>query len=240
MARIRKPPPPAHKQLVYGRRQTRPLTGLRQSLMETLLPTLQIPFEKMRGDGSIDPQKVFSVPYNKVWFEVGFGDGDHLKSLMVENPQNAFIGAEPFINGIATFLASITDMPYDRLRLHNEDAMMLIRSLKTASLDRVYVLNPDPWPKARHHKRRIITPKNLDDFARVLAPGGQLIMTTDHPELAQWMAIHAANHSCFEWMAKTHADWLNPPEGWHPTKYEKKGQKAGRQQIYLLFHRKQS
>jgi tRNA (guanine-N7-)-methyltransferase len=119
-----------------------------------------------------------------------------------------------------------------------DDAIIVLNSLPDACIDYMYVLNPDPWPKARHHKRRIVGPENLDVYARVLKPGGILLETTDVDELAEWMAIHTASHPAFEWLAETPADWRTAPDGWMATRYENKGKDAGRQQSYLLFKRK--
>ena len=119
-----------------------------------------------------------------------------------------------------------------------DDAISIAKSLKTDSLDEIYVLNPDPWHKSRHHKRRMICQDNLDVFSRILKSGGKLTMTTDVDELAEWMCTKATNHSDFMWTASNSNDWKTAPTGWHKTRYELKGADAGRKQSYLIFERK--
>ncbi len=174
------------------------------------------------------------------WLEIGFGAGEHLSALCRRNPQTGYIGAEPFINGVAALLKDVQadEMPIENLRILHGDAMKLALSFTPASLDGIYVLNPDPWPKKRHHNRRIIRPDTLDVFARILKSGGALIMSTDVDDLAEWMVTHASNHPAFTWTARTKADWQIMPEGWIPTRYEQKGITAGRKQTYLIFTRK--
>ncbi len=170
--------------------------------------------------------------------EIGFGNGEHLSALMRQNLDEAFIGAEPFINGMAAFLKDIRDEPHENIRVWMDDAILLVESLPSDYLNGIYVLNPDPWPKARHHKRRIISQDNLTKFARVLKPGGALIMATDVDDLAEWMVTQASAHPAFEWTAEQADDWRTTPENWIKTRYEEKGAKAGRQQSYLIFEKK--
>ena len=116
--------------------------------------------------------------------------------------------------------------------------MKLARSLKPASLEGIYVLNPDPWPKKRHHERRIIRHENLDVLAKIIKPGGSLILSTDVPVLADWMVTHTFNHPAFVWQANEAKDFWERPEGWHPTRYELKGANHSKRMCYLLFKRK--
>lgn len=176
----------------------------------------------------------FEKPCRELWFEIGFGNGEHLKLEMTAHPGNAYIGAEPFVNGMAAFLDSVADMPRDNLRVYMDDAMTVIDALADGVLDGIYVLNPDPWPKKRHFKRRIIQTEHVAKFVRVLKPGGRLVMTTDIDELAGWMAgIAAANPD----LRDINPDRHIPPPGWIPTKYERKGAAKGRAQTYLVFEK---
>jgi len=215
---------------LYGRKQTRPPKGARRDAMETLLPALQL-----------GPDPVTLPPWheNNTWFEIGFGNGEHLAGLMERYPERRFIGAEPFINGMSAFLKLIRDVPHDNIRVWMDDAILLIDAMPDEYLDGIYVLNPDPWPKKRHHKRRIISQENLTKFARVLKAGGQLIMASDVDDLSEWMVTQASNHDAFEWTATRADDWrLTPPE-WIKTRYEEKGEKAGRKQSYLFFKKRE-
>jgi tRNA (guanine-N7-)-methyltransferase len=225
------------KRRLYGRRQGRPLNPSRTRVIEKILPQLSLPGELITEEENLDPDLLFPAPSNPVWFEIGFGNGEHLAALMRANPGNNYIGAEPFINGMAAFLKDIAKDPKDNIRVWMEDAITVINSLKVGTLDGIYILNPDPWPKKKHHKRRIVSPKNLDRFARVLKPGGWLIMTTDVDDLAEWMLTHTFRHPSFEWTAENRMDWTSSPPGWIETRYEQKGRRQERRQTYLIFRR---
>ncbi|MGH1397698.1 MAG: tRNA (guanine(46)-N(7))-methyltransferase TrmB [Alphaproteobacteria bacterium] len=223
---------------VFGRKLGRPIKGARQDALDTLLPALSIPAGDLREDGTLDPASFFDAPYSATWFEIGFGNGEHLSGLMRQHPDTAYIGAEPYINGMANFLKDIKDDPHDHIRVHMDDAMMVANSLSDNSLDGMYVLNPDPWHKKRHHKRRIISQANLECFARILKHGGQLIMSTDVPYLAEWMVTQTIAHGGFEWQAKSAADFWTKPDGWIETVYETKRAKGADRMVYLIFTRK--
>lgn len=229
---------PEEKRRVYGRRLGRPLNPARQAALDSLLPKIGFP-EDILESNDINPADYYGKKPKKIVFEVGFGDGDHLANMMKEQPQTAFIGAEPYINGMSAFLRQVQDehLSQDHVRVWMNDAIQLMERFKENCLDEIYVLNPDPWPKARHHKRRIISKENLDVFAKLLKTGSHLIMTTDVDDLAEWMVTQASNHPAFAWTAKSRQDWSKPPEGWIETKYEAKGKKAGRKQTYLIFER---
>lgn len=220
---------------VYGRRAGRPLNKERQDALDALLPECGIASEVLTEKGDLSPAKLFNRPTSSVWFEIGFGNGEHLAALMERHPERAFIGAEPFINGMSAFLKSIKDRPHNNVRVLMDDAMMIANSLTDKCLDGIYVLNPDPWHKARHHKRRMIRKENLDQFARILKPGAPLIMSTDVPDLAEWMVTEAVNHPAFEWTAERADDWRKPPPDWIKTRYEEKGAKGADKMVYLIF-----
>jgi len=238
---------------LYGRRQSRPLNKARKEAFDTLMPKLGIYLTP-----ALDPKTLFSTPKTEHWLEIGFGSGEHLAALMRAHPENGYIGAEPYINGMAAFLKEIYKMPSlhgssvqsmdhthkacdddhdENIRILMDDALLLCKNLTDECLDGIYVLNPDPWPKTRHHKRRIINRQNLDIFARILKPGGQLIMSTDVEALAEWMIMQSSNHPAFTWTAQRADDWRTTPEGWIKTRYEEKGSEAGRNQTYLIFQR---
>ncbi|MEZ5813384.1 MAG: tRNA (guanine(46)-N(7))-methyltransferase TrmB [Alphaproteobacteria bacterium] len=227
----------ATQKRVYGRRLGRPLNKSRAEVIETLLPELSIDEALLKEDGGLAPSSLFTSGYKECWFEIGFGAGEHLSALMRRHPENAYIGAEPFINGMAAFLKDIADEPHDKIRVHMDDAMMLANSLADHSLDGIYILNPDPWHKKRHHKRRIVNRHNLEVFSRILKPGGALICSTDVPYLAEWMITETMIHGGFEWQATSRADWSTPPEDWITTAYEKKGAKGADKMVYLFFER---
>lgn len=202
-----------------------------------LLPKLEIQSEKVTETQGLSPDDLFQKKYSRLWFEIGFGKGEHLAALMENNPDHAYIAAEPYINGMAAFLRHIEATPHNNVRVWMDDAVMLARSLTDRCLDGIYVLNPDPWHKKRHHKRRIIRRDTLDIFARILKPGGKLIMSTDVPDLADWMVTETVPHPAFEWAAEKADDWRKPPEDWVHTRYEQKGAKGAATMTYLVFTR---
>lgn len=249
--------------VLHGRRKGRALGREQAQAWDTVLPKVVIgtdpplpeasllPSPLGEGGGSgggsekdlisdlkLSPASLFPAPARRCVFEIGFGDGGHLAQMMAQRPADGFIGAEPFRNGIANFLKKIKDGPLDRIRVWTEDAMILAGALADESLDEIYILNPDPWPKARHAKRRLVNPENLDRLARILKPGGLMIMTTDHDALAEWMVTQAFRHPAFVWAAERADDWRTPPPGWIETRYEQKGRAAGRRQSYLIFERR--
>lgn len=224
--------PPDGAPKFHGRRKGRPLRPGRQVLIETLLPTIAIPTDRP----DMDPTALFETPVEKVWLEVGFGGGEHLAALAEKHPEIGFLGCEPYINGVAKLLSAVEEGGLKNVRILADDARLLMANLRPGSLDRVFVLFPDPWPKRRHWARRFIGPENLPALARILRPGGELRAATDHPGYLDWMLAHLIRSSDFEWQAERSADWLNRPEDWQPTRYERKSL-AGRPH-YLRFLRR--
>jgi tRNA (guanine-N7-)-methyltransferase len=211
----------------YGRRQSRPLRVARQSAMDVVYPQLQIK----------DPAQALNFPFKPeaVWLEIGFGSGEALSQWHNMHPNIGFIGCEPFVNGMSNLCKLIAQDDNKNLRLWNEMAEPLITALPDASIDRVYLLNSDPWPKKRHHRRRFIQQESLTTLARILKPGGVLTMTTDHEALGDWMLDQALQHAAFTWEDQSKANKYAKPEGWLETRYEGKGRDAGRHQVYLVF-----
>ncbi len=219
---------------------TRPLGKDRAHAFEEIFPLVSISESQMERKNF--PEGLFDAASGhkekELWLEIGFGNGEHLLALMERHPHVNFIGAEPFINGIAAFLLGVQGRPKENIRVFIDDAMILVRSLANESLERIYILNPDPWPKKRHNKRRLVNRESLDEFARALKPGGKLLMCTDVDGLADWMVTHAASHPAFIWTAESVRDWREPPPGWaSTTRYAQKGEKAGRRQTYLVFEK---
>lgn len=177
----------------------------------------------------------FAFTPRETWLEIGFGNGDSLAAWHRAHPDVGFIGCEPFVNGVSNLCKLIAEDDVRNVRVWPDIAQPLLDALPDGSIDRVYLLNSDPWPKKRHHRRRFIQPESLEKLARILKTGGTLTMTTDHETLGAWMLEKALACSRFEWTAKSQDDWLTPPEGWLTTRYETKGAQAGRRQVYLVF-----
>jgi tRNA (guanine-N7-)-methyltransferase len=223
---------------VYGRRLGRPLHGTRKRALDVMLPIVGI--TALPEDASLSLQDLFGREITgNVHFEIGFGNGEHLIHLLDNYPNDVIIAAEPFINGMSAFLKELEPRIQDhkRVRVLMDDALKILKSLQNNSIDYLYILNPDPWPKSRHHKRRIVCQDNLTEFARVLKSGGEMLQTTDVDELGEWMVRETCEHPQFHWTAESKADWTTPPNGWDATRYETKGKLAGRTQVYFQYNR---
>ncbi len=206
----------------FGRRQGKGLGKKQRELMQTLFPRLEITLDD-HGRRVHDYHNLFGHEVTETVLEVGFGAGEHLIGLAQANPMFGCIGAEPFMNGVGKLIAAIDESDTKNIRIYPEDVRYLLKALPDASLDRVYILFPDPWPKPRHHKRRLVNQETLSMLARVQKPGGQLLLATDHHEYAAWMLEHILAHPDYRWTATRQKDWQNPPEFWVNTRYEEKG-----------------
>lgn len=219
---------------LYGRQQDKPLKPRQARLMETLLLRVSVPDPEK---GGLDLKALFPEA-DEFQLEVGFGGGEHLAWQAARNPKTGFIGAEPFVNGVGKLLCAVEDEGLENIRIHFGDARPLIEALPDASLSRIYVLHPDPWPKKRHHKRRMISPWFFDEAARLIKPGGTLRVASDIRDYIRWTLMHAQNAQEFEWTAETASDWKTRPDDWPQTRYEAKALREGREAAYLVFRRK--
>ncbi|MEE2760581.1 MAG: tRNA (guanosine(46)-N7)-methyltransferase TrmB, partial [Pseudomonadota bacterium] len=200
--------------------------------VEEVLPRLRVP--------AVLPenlQSLFPGPVTEIWLEIGFGAGEHLIHQAAANPGVGFIGAEPFINGVARVLGEVEAQGLTNIRIHADDARPLLRCLPEASIGRVFLLFSDPWPKTRHHKRRFVTPNTLDSLARILKPGGEFRFASDHAGFQRWTLAHVLAHAAFRWTAAGPGDWRVRPVDAITTRYESKALAAGRRCVYLRFER---
>ena len=222
------------KRRIYGRRQSHRIRPARKRLLEERLPEIQI---RIPEDGStISLDEAQSKACQPCWLEIGFGGGEHLAQQAAACPDVLLIGCEPYVNGVARLL-SLTEGA-DNVRVVIDDARLLLKALRSASLDRIFVLFPDPWPKTRHHKRRIVNPETLADMARILKSGGELRLATDIMSYARPMLAGALADGHFNWLAQRPADWRTRPDDWPPTRYEEKARRAGRSPVFFRFQRR--
>lgn len=219
----------------YGRRRGRPLRAARAVLIDELLPRLTIPAPA--AGSTLDPRSLFAGAPQAVWLEVGFGAGEHLAAQAEAHPAVGLIGAEPYINGIAGLLARIDAAGLANVRLWPDDIRLLLPALPPASIARAFVLFPDPWPKARHHKRRLIASPFLDALARILAPGAELRFATDDPGYLEWALERLDAHPAFERLTAGPDEWRSRPADWPATRYEAKGL-AGHPPAFLRYRRR--
>jgi tRNA (guanine-N7-)-methyltransferase len=199
----------------FGRTKSRTLKPRQARLIEALLPRLALP------RAPFDPLAL-TPGASEVWLEVGFGGGEHLAGQAAARPDVLFLGAEPFLNGQASALAKIEDQGLANVRLHGGDARVLMANLPNASLGRMFVLFPDPWPKLRHRKRRLIEPAFVAEAARLLKGGGTLRLATDWADYADWTLEHFTRSPAFRWTAERADDWRLAPADHVPTRYQAK------------------
>jgi tRNA (guanine-N7-)-methyltransferase len=241
-----------HRRKLYGRRKGPSLSARQAGLLETLLPKLAVTPVPGR-----DPKLYFSentpppgpLPQGEggvteVWLEIGFGAGEHLIGQAEAHPDIGIIGVEPYVAGMAKLLSKLVSAAEGRgggrggnIRLYTDDARDLIAALPEASLGRVFILFPDPWPKARHHKRRFIQTEMLDKLARVMRKDAELRFATDDRGYLVWALERLMSHNSFKWMVESAAGWRARPSDWPETRYEAKAKSAGRACTYLRFMR---
>lgn len=217
---------------LYGRSSGHKLRKGQHELVDKLLPALAVP-----ADGEITAQRLFN---NKrpLHLEIGFGSGEHLASRAEMLPDHGFIGAEPFLNGVAAALNHVRDKRLSNIRLWRGDALDVLQRLPDASLSFLYLLHPDPWPKTRHAKRRMMNDRPLDLFAAKVMPGGELRLATDDPTYLAWSLMIMQRHTeQFEWLAQRAQDFLEPTGGWIETRYGAKSRREGRRPYYLRYRR---
>ncbi|RME67611.1 MAG: tRNA (guanosine(46)-N7)-methyltransferase TrmB [Alphaproteobacteria bacterium] len=221
---------------LHGRRKGKRLTARRQALLDSMLPRLALALPP--AGTPLDPAGLFGVPRRALWLEIGFGKGEHLAWQARHHPEIGFIGCEPFVNGVAGLASEIAAHGLDNICMHMGDARDVIDALPAASVARVFLLHPDPWPKARHAKRRFVAPDTLDALARVMADAGELRIATDDAGYSAWTAMQMAHHGAFDWLAESAADWTVRPADWPATRYEAKARRAGRHVVYLRYRRR--
>jgi len=206
----------------FGRNRGRSLRPYQQMLIDDLLPVL-----------AVDLAQPLAGLHAPLALEIGFGGGEHLFAQAVHNPGTAFIGCEPYINGVAKLLTGIDQQNVTNIRLFTGDARLLVEALPDTCLDSVFILFPDPWPKARHNKRRLVNAETLAMLARTHKKGGRLLIATDHVDYSVWIleVLLASPH--YEWAARAQADWTTPPADWTQTKYQRKTTAEGREPLFF-------
>lgn len=217
---------------LYGRRQGHKLRQGQAALVEELLPRLSL-----HDTGPLKAAALFGDD-RPLELEIGFGAGEHLAALAAMRPDHGFIGCEPFLNGVVGALGHIAGQGLENVRLHIGDALEVLERLPDASLARAYLLHPDPWPKARHAKRRFMNKGPIALLAAKLRPGGEFRFGTDHPVYCRWAMMVMNDHPGFEWQAETPRDFLQRPADWPQTRYEAKARAQGHEVWYFTYRRR--
>ncbi|MGL4729337.1 MAG: tRNA (guanine(46)-N(7))-methyltransferase TrmB [Bosea sp. (in: a-proteobacteria)] len=216
----------------FGRRVGQRLRPGQQELIDALLPRLRLPQGSIAELGAL-----FPAPMHEFRLEIGFGGAEHLIAAAEAAPDVGFIGCEPFVNGLAKALAAIQLRGLTNIRLWDADAAMLLKRLPAASLARVDLFYPDPWPKRRQRKRRFVSEATLSEIARVLKPGGAFRFASDIDDYVGWTLARLGRSTELQWTDECAADWHTPHEGWVRTRYEAKAILAGRKPGYIMARR---
>lgn len=227
-----KPGDPLTLNRLYGRSSGHKLRKGQQELVSRLLPALEI-----LPEGEINARQLFGAD-RPLHFEIGFGSGEHLAYRADMLPDHGFIGAEPFLNGVAAALGHIRDKGLANVRVWRGDALELLQRIPDGALSFLYLLHPDPWPKARHAKRRMVNDGPIDLFASKLKSAGEFRLATDDPTYLSWALMVMQRHTHqFDWLAERPEDFLEPSGGWIETRYGAKSRREGRRPYYLRYRR---
>lgn len=218
---------------LYGRSKGKALRAAQAGRIGDLLPRVAIDIERLGAD----PAAQFAHGPQELVLEIGFGGGEHLAAQARLHPERGYFGVEPFLNGVAKLLGEIEADGLDNIRLLRGDARDVLAALPDSCLAGVFLLYPDPWPKRRQRKRRIVDMAFLGEVARVLRPGGELRFATDIDDYAGWMLARIAAQDKLVWLGERADDWRRPWAGWHRTRYEEKALREGRVPAYFRFAR---
>ncbi len=233
-----KPGDPTTLNKLYGRAKGKPLRAGQQALVEGLLPRISVPAE-----GPVTATALFGRDC-PLHFEIGFGGGEHLAERADMLPDHGFIGAEPFINGVAQALVHVDGdhgarPPLANVRLHHGDALEVLRRIPDGTLSFIYLLHPDPWPKAKHAKRRMMNDGPIDMFAVKLRPGGEFRFGTDHAVYLRHALMVMRRHTKqFEWLTDGPRSWQNCPGAWPETRYERKARDVYGHEVWYFRYRR--
>ena len=226
-------PDPLAIRRLYGRSKGQPLRNHQQRLVDELLPQIAVPIE-----GPVTAARLFGTD-RPLHLEIGIGSGEHLLARADLLPDHGLIGAEPYLNGVAAALSDLHGQHLPNVRLHHGDALDVLERVPDASLRMVYLLHPDPWPKARHAKRRMVNDGPVALIADKLEPGGEFRLQTDDPTyVAHALSVVRRHRDRLEWLCERPGDWLRRPGGWPETRFEVKARRKGHEVWRLRYRRR--
>ena len=227
--------PKDHSRQLYGRRFGKKLRPCQSLRLERGTQRWGLSLETL--EKCQDLSQLFPHNPQEIWLEIGFGGGEHTAWQAKQNPEVGIIAAEFFINGVASLCRHLEQSALDNVRFVHGDGRCILDRLPANAISRTFILHPDPWPKKRHHFRRIINPETLDLLANVMPRGAQLRCATDHSSYKIWMLQHLLAHPAWVWTAKRSQDWSQRSADWPQTRYEAKALNEGRTPLYLQFSR---
>ncbi len=207
----------------FGRRRGRPLGSLKGELLDNMLPEYELDIDNLTING-------------ETWLEIGCGSGEHVAGQAEINPNVRFIAAEPYLPGVASLLKHITDRQLYNIKIWTDDVRFMLPKIADNLLSRVYILFPDPWPKPRHHKRRLISSDMLMLIASKLKNDGKLIIATDHADYANWIMFHIAKSDKLKLQVANYEELRQQPKGWIKTKYQQKAEEQGIQPFFFILN----
>jgi tRNA (guanine-N7-)-methyltransferase len=219
----------------FGRRKGHKLRHHQADLMTSLLPRLAIDIGKPPPASF---EWLFEQNVSSVRLEIGFGGGEHLLAEADAHPTTGFIGCEPYLNGLAKILAQLDAQPRANVKLFAGDAAELVGWVPPASVQRIDLIHPDPWPKRRHWKRRFVQDGTIAAMARALIDHGEFRFVSDIDDYNAWTLAHFRRSEDFDWIAERADDWRKPWPGYTMTRYGRKAEREGRRATYLIFRRR--
>lgn len=218
----------------FGRRRGRKMSSVKQELLGSQLSNITI---KLNQHEVVKIDELFASASNPIWMEIGFGNGEFLAAQALANQDINFIGCEPYINGVANFLKLINKSELANIRIWSDDARILLDNMPDCKISRFYILFPDPWPKAKHHKRRLINSRFLSLLASKLVDQGLIIIATDHEEYASYIQEHFAVCPQFVQVVQSGQDLHTPPAGWIRTRYQSRAESLQMKPYFLVFQK---
>lgn len=208
---------------LYGRKKSRSLNTQSQYILKNLFPKYKLEDEHIRAIG------------DDIEFEIGFGYGEHLLWQAINNKNKIYVGAEPFISGAINLIKDIDEKQIKNIKISTDDAVNILDTMADCFLSSIYMLFPDPWPKKRHHKRRLINPNNIHKFHRVLKKNGKIFIASDHKDYIHSILLDFLHDNRFDWICEKSTDFKQKPFPSTQSKYEKKAIKKGQSPVYLTF-----
>ena len=210
----------------FGRAKGRRLSPAMQAVWETAFPSLKWDMDA-------------PLPNGELWLEIGFGGAEHLLWQAEHHGGIHLVGAEPFLNGVAKAVRGAHDAGLTNLSLHHGDVRDLLEALPNNSLSKIFILFPDPWPKTRHHKRRLLRTKFIAELHRVLKPGGELRFASDIIHYVDWTLSRLKRHGGWDFIHTQNTQWRMRGADWPGTRYEAKAGREGRPCHYFKFTKTQ-